>query len=155
MTLKKLLWPVACLACLIFLFSIYTTSQGKKQAPVPGNTRTITDMKGRTFDVADPLERIALLGGPTGQIAFILGVQDQLCAVTNALKMSVLVKPFFPEIENLPGPRTTSGSINIEELIKSDPDIAIAGDIDGGIVQEKTRILAGTYETRIMKGAKH
>jgi iron complex transport system substrate-binding protein len=102
--------------------------------------------------VAHPLERIALLGGPTGQIAFILGVQDQLCAVTNTLKMSVMVKTFFPEIENLPGPRTTSGSINIEELIKSDPDIAIAGDIDGGIVQEKTRIPVAFLEDSMGEG---
>jgi iron complex transport system substrate-binding protein len=43
--------------CLIFLFSIYTAGQKKKQAPVQGNARTITDMKGRTFEVADPLER--------------------------------------------------------------------------------------------------
>jgi iron complex transport system substrate-binding protein len=57
MTFKKLLWPVVCVICLIFLFSIYTAGQKKKQAPVPGNTRTITDMRGRTFEVADPLER--------------------------------------------------------------------------------------------------
>ncbi|MCF8086971.1 MAG: ABC transporter substrate-binding protein [Desulfotignum sp.] len=152
MTFKKLLWPVVCVACLIFLFSIYTTGQKKKQAPVPGNPRTITDMKGRTFEVADPLERIALLGGPTGQIAFILGVEDQLCAVTKTLKMSELVKTFFPQIADLPGPRATSGSINIEELIKADPDIAIAGDIDGGIVLEKTRIPVAFLEDSMGEG---
>jgi iron complex transport system substrate-binding protein len=152
MTFKKLLWPGVCVACLIFLFSIYTAGQKKKQAPVQGNTRSITDMKGRTFEVADPLERIALLGGPTGQIAFILGVEDQLCAVTKTLKMSELVKTFFPQIADLPGPRSTSGSINIEELIKSDPDIAIAGDIDGGIVLEKTRIPVAFLEDSMGEG---
>lgn len=124
----------------------------KKQAPAPGDIRTITDMKGRTFEVADPLKRIALLGGPTGQIAFILGVQDQLCAVTKTLKMSTLVMHFFPEIKKLPAPRSTSGSINIEELIKSAPDIAIAGDIDGGIVLEKTRIPVAFLEDSMGEG---
>ncbi|MCF8139104.1 MAG: ABC transporter substrate-binding protein [Desulfotignum sp.] len=149
---KKIFWPVLCAVFLLFLFSIYVAGQKKRQLPVQGNTRTITDMKGRTFEVADPLDRIALLGGPTGQIAFILGVQDRLCAVTNTLKMSVLVKTFFPQIADLPGPRTTSGSINIEELITSDPDIAIAGDIDGGIVQEKTRIPVAFLEDSMGEG---
>jgi iron complex transport system substrate-binding protein len=152
MTLGKLFWPVVCLICLILVFSIYGTSQKKMQAPVPGSTRTITDMKGRAFEVADPLERIALLGGPTGQIAFILGVEDRLCAVTNTLKMSALVDTFFPEIQDIPAPRTTSGSINIEELIKSYPDIAIAGDIDGGIVLEKTRIPVAFLEDSMGEG---
>ena len=104
------------------------------------NGRTLTDMRNRTFQVADPLERVALLGGPTGQVAFILGVQDQLCAVTNTLKMSQLVREIHPRIATLPGPRTTCGSIQIEELIASTPDLVIAGDIDGDIVLEKTRI---------------
>jgi iron complex transport system substrate-binding protein len=54
--------------------------------------------------------------------------------------MSKLIQEMYPAIQDLPGPRTTSGSINIEELIQSDPDIVIAGDIDGAIVLDKTRI---------------
>ena len=104
------------------------------------NTRTITDMRGRNVDIADPLERIALLGGPTGQIAFILGVQDKLCAVTNTLRMSTLAREVYPKVTSLPGPRTTAGQINIEELIQSDPQIVIATDIDAEIVTNKTRL---------------
>ncbi|MFU8768376.1 MAG: ABC transporter substrate-binding protein [Desulfotignum sp.] len=152
MTPKRIFWLFFCAAFLIVLFSIYAASQKKKQISTLGHTRTITDMKDRTFEVADPLERIALLGGPTGQIAFILEVQDRLCAVTNTLKMSVLVDTFFPEIQDVPAPRTTSGSINIEALIKSDPDIAIAGDIDGGIVLEKTRIPVAFLEDSMGEG---
>ncbi len=92
------------------------------------------------------------MGGPTGQIAFILGVQEKLCAVTNTLKMSALVREMYPKIKDLPGPRTTSGSINIEELIRSNPDIAIAGDIDGGIVLEKTRIPVAFLEDSMGEG---
>jgi iron complex transport system substrate-binding protein len=102
--------------------------------------RTVTDMKGRGFEVANPMKRIALLGGPTGQIAFILGFQDRLCAVTNTLRFSGLVREVCPGIKDLPGPRTTAGNINIEELILSAPDIVVAGDIDGSIVMNKTRI---------------
>lgn len=130
---------MGCALILFFLFRVYSGYESKN-TDVRGKTRSVTDMKGRTIDIPDPLNRIALLGGPTGQIAFILGVQDKLCAVTNTLKMSPLVREMYPAIQHLPGPRTTSGSINIEELINSNPDIAIAGEVDGIVVKEKTRI---------------
>jgi ABC-type Fe3+-hydroxamate transport system substrate-binding protein len=53
-----------------------------------GKTRTITDMNGKKVEVPDPLTRVALFGGPTGQIAYVLGARDQLCAVTSSLKGS-------------------------------------------------------------------
>ncbi len=139
MTKSKILWSLFCVIIFAFLFRVYLVHESKNKE-IPGKTRTVTDMKDRTFEVKDPINRIALLGGPTGQIAFILGIQDRLCAVTNTLKMSPLVREMYLKIKDLPGPRTTSGSINIEELIRSNPDIAVAGDIDGNIVLEKTRI---------------
>ncbi|MDD2390890.1 MAG: ABC transporter substrate-binding protein [Desulfobacterales bacterium] len=108
--------------------------------PAAQKSRLITDMRGREVVIPDPLKKIALLGGPTGQVAYILSVQDQLCAVTNTLKMSRLIREMDPGIKDLPGPRTVCGNINIEELIESMPDIVIAGDIDGDIVLKKTRI---------------
>jgi len=84
--------------------------------------------------------RVALFGGPSGQIAYILGAQDRLCAVTNALRTSRLVTEMDPRIATLPGPRTTNGSINVEELIAAAPDVLVAGDVDGDIVKRKTTI---------------
>ena len=59
---KKIFWPVLCAVFAIFLFSIYVIGQKKRQTPVLGSTRTITDMKGRSFDVADPLKRVEIAG---------------------------------------------------------------------------------------------
>ncbi len=103
-------------------------------------TRTITDMMGRKVQVPDPLKRVALLGGPTGQIAYILGARGQLCAVTKSLTTSELVNQMDPSVKNLATPRTTSGQVNVEELISTDPQLVIAGDLDGSIVEKKTRI---------------
>lgn len=150
---KKRFFRLVLFACLLlFLSRLYLTP--KRAETISGKAaRTITDMKGRSFSVADPIERIALLGGPTtGQVAFILGVQDKLCAMTNTLKMSKLVREIYPEIRHLPGPRTTSGSINVEELIQSNPDIAIAGDLDGRIVLDKTRIPVAFLEDSMGDG---
>jgi iron complex transport system substrate-binding protein len=103
-------------------------------------TRTITDMLGRKVQVPEPLTRVALLGGPTGQIAYILGARGQLCAVTKSLTSSELVNMMDPTVKNLAAPRSTSGQVNVEELISTDPQLVIAGDLDGSIVEKKTRI---------------
>ncbi len=150
MTKIRFICLLVSLLVILFLARQYT--QEKKDPSIGKGFRTITDMKGRSFVVADPIQRIALLGGPTGQVAFMLEVQDKLCAVTNTLKMSKLVREMYPKIRLLPGPRTTSGSINIEELIQSNPDIVIAGDPDGRIVLDKTRIPVAFLEDSMGDG---
>lgn len=139
MNTKKLIWVFACVLIIVVF---YRLTVGWKDVHVSSgqNKRQITDMRGNKIEIADPLQRIALLGGPTGQVAFILGVGDRLCAVTKTLKMSKLVQEVYPQIKNLPGPRTTAGNINIEALIQSDPQIVISTEIDGNIVKSKTRI---------------
>ena len=105
-----------------------------------GKTRVFTDMLGRKITVPDPLTRVALLGGPTGQVAYILGARSQLCAVTKSLKSSELIRMMDPTVKDIVAPRSTSGQINVEELIVADPQLVIAGDLDGSIVEKKTRI---------------
>jgi iron complex transport system substrate-binding protein len=97
-------------------------------------------MLGRKVEVPEPLTRVALLGGPTGQIAYVLGARSQLCAVTKSLTSSELVKLMDPTVTDLVAPRSTSGQVNVEELIVADPQLVIAGDLDGSIVEKKTRI---------------
>ena len=109
------------------------------QAP-GAKTRWITDERGRRIQAPDPLTRVALFGGPTGQMIYLLGARSQICAVTNSLKGSELACAFDPTLKNLPGPRSTSGQINVEELIMADPQLVIAGTLDGAIVEKKTQI---------------
>ena len=111
-----------------------------QQSVGQGKTRTFTDMMGRKVMVPEPLTRVALLGGPTGQVAYILGARNQLCAVTKSLKSSELINMMDPSIKDLVAPRSTSGQINVEELIVANPQLVIAGDLDGSMVERKTRI---------------
>jgi iron complex transport system substrate-binding protein len=122
------------------------------RSPKEGATRVITDMTGRKVRVPDPLTRVALFGGPTGQIAYILGARDQLCAVTSSLKGSELINAFDPSIRNLPGPRSTSGHVNIESLVLSRPQLVIAGTLDGSIVEKKTGIPVAYTESSMNHG---
>ncbi|MCG6536020.1 MAG: Fe3+-hydroxamate ABC transporter substrate-binding protein, partial [Syntrophales bacterium LBB04] len=130
---------------IVFLFlNISVTS-----ALCAGKTRTITDMTGRKVEVPDPLTRVALFGGPTGQIAYILGARDQLCAVTSTLKGSELIRLMDPSIQALPAPRSTSGHVNVEELIVSMPQLVLAGNLDGSIVEKKTKIPVAFLESNM------
>jgi iron complex transport system substrate-binding protein len=131
---------------IIVLLAVLTIAAG------PNAQRAITDMLGRRIMVSDPLQRVALLGGPTGQVAYILGSQDRLCAVTASLKTSPLVRSMDPRIQTLPGPRTTAGNINIEALIAADPQLVVAGGIDGEIVQRKTRIPVAYLDDNMGQG---
>jgi iron complex transport system substrate-binding protein len=138
---KTIIFCIVIIAGLYFLITGQFISKSNNPAPQPDTVyRQLSDMIGRKISVPVPLNRVALFGGPTGQIAIILGVTDRLCAVTNTMKMSALVREMMPQIASLPGPRTVSGDINIESLIESHPELVVAGGIDGGIVEKKTRI---------------
>jgi iron complex transport system substrate-binding protein len=128
--LKVRLWAILTIAA-VFLTSV---------SPGADKTRLVTDMLGRKIVVPEPLTRVALLGGPTGQIAYVLGARSQLCAVTKSLTSSELIKLMDPTVHELVAPRSTSGQVNVEELIVADPQLVIAGDLDGSIVEKKTRI---------------
>jgi iron complex transport system substrate-binding protein len=140
---------VCCLVA-ILLFSLVTAKTGQCQDSK--KTRWITDMSGRKVEVPDPLTRVALFGGPTGQIAYILGARNQLCAVTSTLRGSELINIFDPTVKDLPGPRTTSGQINTEELLISNPQLVIAGNLDGSIVEKKTKIPVAYTESNMNHG---
>jgi iron complex transport system substrate-binding protein len=139
-------------ACLIFAAFLSPLVEGGAMAVQAPKTRVITDMRGRKIEVPVPLTKVALFGGPTGQIAYILGASDRLCAVSKALKASEMLRLIDPSIRKLPGPRGASGNINIEELLLSGPQLVIAGDLDGSIVEKKTRIPVAYLESGMKRG---
>jgi len=138
--MRRVIVKVLLLVAITGAVPLDSVGSGDQSGAARGKTRTITDMLGRKVEVPDPLTRVALLGGPTGQIVYVLGARSQLCAVTKSLKVSELVTQMDPTIRNLPAPRSTSGQVNVEELIVADPQLVIAGDLDGSIVEKKTKI---------------
>lgn len=150
--LRKITLSILALLVISFGFSSFATAKTAGRTGAAGKTRVITDMTGRKIRVPDPLTRVALFGGPTGQIAYILGARNQLCAVTSSLKGSELINAFDPTIRNLPGPRSTSGHVNIESLVLSRPQLVIAGTLDGSIVEKKTGIPVAYTESSMNHG---
>ena len=107
-------------------------------------TRTITDMEGRKVRVPAPdrIRHAAILTSPAVQIAYILGVQDTLCAVTQAVRRWPLLAQFDPRIERVPACRATAGQVNLETLLATSPDICIGSEMDLQSVEAQTSIPA-------------
>ncbi|HNQ63147.1 MAG TPA: ABC transporter substrate-binding protein [Syntrophorhabdaceae bacterium] len=138
----------ACTVIFIIFFMPFASEAAAKR----DSFRTITDMTGRKVEIPVSLSRVALFGGPTGQIAYILGARKQLCAVTVAIRGSDLILAFDPSIRELPAPRSTSGHVNIEELLAANPQLVIAGTFDGTIVEKKTNIPVAYTESNMDHG---
>lgn len=143
----KLIFKHLLFVMIVFSFFACSPDKGDKENKAAGpDSRIITDMKGNKVVVPRDLTRVALLGGPTGQIAYILGAQDRLCAVTGSIATSELINIFDPSMAKRPVVRTVSGSVNIEELIKSNAQLVIGGDTDGEIVRSKTGIPVAYFD---------
>lgn len=137
--LKKI---IPLLVCLLLALSLFAgcIGQGTDTTTKSSDTRTIVDMAGKTVTIPKNIERVAIFGGPIGQVPYILGVEDKLCAVSKGHQRSELLATMDPRIMTLPAPRSTNGVINIEELLSSNPQFVIAGDVDAEIVEKNTKI---------------
>lgn len=84
----------------------------------------ITDSFDREVFVPDNVENIASLYSFAGYAVSLLGRGDDLVAVPDGLKRDVMLVDIVPQIEKAAVPRK-SGKINIEELLRQNPDIVI------------------------------
>ena len=105
-------------------------------------TRTVTDMEGRQVRVPAPdrIQRAAILTSPAVQITYILGVQEKLCAVTQAVKRWPLLAQFDARIDSVPACRAGAGQVNLEALLATGPDICIGSELDLRSVDAQTSI---------------
>lgn len=85
-------------------------------------TITITDCLDREVQVPAKVERVACLYAFSGHVTAMLGQGDKIVAIPDGLKRDVLLNEIYPEISNALIP-VLEGSINIEELLKADPDV--------------------------------
>lgn len=118
-------------AILIFLILIaglgYWWSQNGHENPrtnekAASTGKMITDTLGRKVKVPDRIERVGCLYAFTGHVAVMLGQGDKIVAVPGGLKRDVLLNQICPSIKNAAVP-VLSGSINIEELLRVNPDL--------------------------------
>ncbi len=105
-------------------------------------TRSFTDSTGRTVEIPEKLEKIAITG-PTAQIVLFALAPEKLVGIANSWDETA--KEFFaPEYYNLPILGQLYGGkseMNLEELLKADPDVVIdVGEPKGSIAEDMDRL---------------
>ncbi|MGI5921588.1 MAG: ABC transporter substrate-binding protein [Syntrophomonadaceae bacterium] len=125
---RYLVWIIA----LILIFSVLLAGGCRNTEPTiktnsAAGMRTITDCTGRQVKIPNQVNRIACLCPESGYILAMLGQGDKIAAVTGGLKRDVIFTDMYPHIKELPVPKSNE-SINIEELIRSKPDVVFVKD---------------------------
>lgn len=113
------------LAVTLMLVLCCTACTGKAEVPATQSTgKMVTDCAGRTVSILESTDRIACLYAYTGHVAVLLGCEDQIVAVVDGLKRDALMQQKIPDIDEMPCPYN-SGSINVEELAATNPDMIL------------------------------
>ena len=105
-------------------------------------TRFFTDSTGRTIEIPEKLEKIAITG-PTAQIVLFALAPEKLVGIANSWDKTA--KDFFPPAYyDLPVLGQLYGGkseMNLEELLKADPDIVIdVGEPKSSIAEDMDRL---------------
>ncbi|MDD4170962.1 MAG: ABC transporter substrate-binding protein [Syntrophomonas sp.] len=112
------------LLCLVFSL-LLTSGCSKLVSNEPQSTKdtlTITDTIGRQVEIPARIDRVACLCPESGYALAMFGQGDKIVAVVGGLKRDLILTEMYPQIKDLPVPKS-SGAINIEELVKSRPDV--------------------------------
>jgi iron complex transport system substrate-binding protein len=128
----------------LFFFSLLLTSVCSGYCDDTGKTKsiTITDMSGRRVAIPSPenIRRVAVQTSPQVLEAYAVGIQDKLCAVTNAVKMWNTLAQVDPRLAKVPATRSGNAQINIEALLQANPDVCIGGDMDMQVIEASTSL---------------
>jgi iron complex transport system substrate-binding protein len=141
--MKKPMLLVVSLA-LLGSFVLGSCSQpAQTTTPTPtATTRTITDLGGRQVTIPTPanIQKVAILTSPPNVITFVLGVNDKMCATSNAIKNSAFLNRIYPGLKDVPAVRASAGKVNVEALLQSNPQFCLGADIDLQPVEKGTSI---------------
>ncbi|MDD3899390.1 MAG: ABC transporter substrate-binding protein [Syntrophomonadaceae bacterium] len=128
-TYNKALKYLALLLTLLFTIVILPGCQGRggeNLTTAPSNDTdafiTVKDCIGRQVKVPKNVERIACKYAYSGHVTVMLGCGSKIVAINNGLKRDVMLNKVCPGIGNCIMP-FSSRYINIEELIKAEPDL--------------------------------
>lgn len=131
---KKMYWVGFCLLILavislfLGLWRMKPLVEKSDQVMEVQDTITVTDSIGRQVVIPAKVERVACLYAFSGHVVTMLGKSSNIVAVNDGLKRDALLTEISPSIKNARVP-TSSGAINIEELLNAKPHIAfISGD---------------------------
>ncbi|MEN6325895.1 MAG: ABC transporter substrate-binding protein [Syntrophomonas sp.] len=120
---QKITYGLLLLGLIISLaFASACSREKKAETPSPAATITVIDCIGREVKIPTQVNRVACLCPESGYALAMLGQGDKIVAVVDGLQRDVILTDLYPHIKNAPLPKV-SGAINIEELVKTNPDV--------------------------------
>lgn len=116
---------------LIFLVLIVVALGGCVQPSVQSEEQkpgkfVIEDMTGKKIELEKRPERVVFLAGESW--IYALGVKDKVVGVSRTAYTNPILLRIDPKIVEIPSPGDLSSGVNIEELLKMNPDIVIVWD---------------------------
>lgn len=105
-------WPVAVV--LLFIGSAAARAQ----------TRSFKDMTGQTINLPVHITRIGDMWPANNEVVVMLGGGNKLVATTTVLQSLPWIKTVYPGFTKIPAPFNT-GDVNVEELLKANPQVVI------------------------------
>lgn len=136
--LKQKNWIVILCIALIFLTIVGCMQQDQDQIITPKKPRAIKypvkvkDQSGELIEIPDEPERIVSLVPNATEIAYALGLKDQIVAVTTN-------DDYPPEVKKLP--KVGDININIEQVVAQKPDLVLASTANNQETIKKLRDL--------------
>ena len=116
--LKKLILTIVTIIGAVALVTFPTSAS---------QTRTVTDMQGHSVKIPRHVHRVADLWHANNQVVLLLGGQKKLVATTPMIKKQHWFVTVDPGIKKVTAP-FSGNQIQIEELVKTKPDVVIASD---------------------------
>ena len=118
---------ITLIVSIITIFTLLPSCSSNQDMDSPvmtGSTILVTDSIGRKVEVPEKVERVAALYSFAGYAVCLLGEGNDLVAVPSGLQRDILLVEMFPEVGKASTPRE-GGTINIEELLRIEPDLVI------------------------------
>lgn len=112
------------LAVILLLTSVTMLTGCGDDVQSSGKTRTVTDCMDRTVEIPDEPQRVACLYATAAHMMAMLDEGDKIVGCPNGVKSDVLMQMKYPDITETSTPHQ-EGSINAEELLEIDTDLAL------------------------------
>ena len=89
-----------------------------------GQNKTVTDCLGREVEIPEDPQNVACLYATAAHMMLLLDQEEKIVGCPNGVKSDVLMQMKYPEITETATPHQ-EGSINAEELLRTDTDLAL------------------------------
>ena len=123
---KRLLLLVMVVALIAGCFAGCGSSEGNGEAAAEG-TKTVKDMTGTEVTVPQEVKKVVNCWPSSTQVMITLGAADKLAGVMGAIQSPSFswMTTIAPQIKELPSVTDENGTVNVEEMLKLDPDLVV------------------------------